>query len=126
MQINKTKAIIEAILFSAGREVKKNELMLSLEVSSEEIDEIITLIQEDYKNEERGIELIKINDYTLEELETKVKRNGENVILKLALINKLGKIKNKEIMIKEKKFKEIFKRHIFKNWDINWMKSGKN
>ena len=62
MQINKTKAIIEAILFSAGREVKKNELMLSLEVSSEEIDEIITLIQEDYKNEERGIELIKIDD----------------------------------------------------------------
>lgn len=62
MQINKTKAIIEAILFSAGREVKKNELMLSLEISSEEIDEIITLIQEDYKNEERGIELIKIDD----------------------------------------------------------------
>ena len=62
MQINKTKAIIEAILFSAGREVKKNELMLSLEVSSEEIDEIMTLIREDYKNEERGIELIKIDD----------------------------------------------------------------
>ena len=43
MQINKTKAIIEAILFSAGREVKKNELMLTLELSSEEIDEIIQL-----------------------------------------------------------------------------------
>ena len=62
MQINKTKAIIEAILFSAGREVKKNELMLSLELSSEEIDEIITIMQEDYKGEERGIELIKIDD----------------------------------------------------------------
>ena len=62
MQINKTKAIIEAILFSAGREVKKNELMLTLELSSEEIDEIITIIQQDYKNEERGIELIKIDD----------------------------------------------------------------
>ena len=62
MQINKTKAIIEAILFSAGREVKKNELMLTLELSSEEIDEIITIMQQDYKNEERGIELIKIND----------------------------------------------------------------
>ena len=46
MQINKTKAIIEAILFSAGREVKKNELMLSLELSSDEIDEIITIMQE--------------------------------------------------------------------------------
>ena len=62
MQINKTKAIIEAILFSAGREVKKNELMLTLELSSEEIDEIITIMQQDYKNEERGIELIKIDD----------------------------------------------------------------
>ena len=50
MQINKTKAIIEAILFSAGREVKKNELMLSLELSSDEIDEIITIMQEDYKS----------------------------------------------------------------------------
>lgn len=62
MQINKTKAIIEAILFSAGREVKKNELMLTLELSSEEIDEIITIMQQDYKNEERGIEVIKIDD----------------------------------------------------------------
>ena len=62
MQIDKTKAIIEAILFSAGREVKKNELMLSLELSSEEIDEIITIMQEEYKSEERGIELIKIDD----------------------------------------------------------------
>ena len=62
MQINKTKAIIEAVLFSAGREVKKNELMLTLELSSEEIDEIITIMQQDYKNEERGIELIKIDD----------------------------------------------------------------
>ena len=62
MQINKTKAIIEAILFSAGREVKKNELMLSLELSSDEIDEIITIMQQDYKSEERGIELIKIDD----------------------------------------------------------------
>ena len=45
-------------------------------------------------------ELISINDYTLEELEAKVKENEENIILKLALINKLGKMKNEEIMIK--------------------------
>ena len=46
-------------------------------------------------------EFISIDDYTLEELEAKVKRNEENVILKLALINKLGKVKNKEILLKE-------------------------
>ena len=62
MQINETKAKIEAILFAAGREVSKNEIMLSLELSSDEIDEIITVMQNDYKNEDRGIELIKIDD----------------------------------------------------------------
>ena len=66
MQINETKAKIEAILFAAGREVSKNEIMLALELSSDEIDEIITVMQNDYKNEERGIELIKVdNSYQL-------------------------------------------------------------
>ncbi len=62
MQINETKAKIEAILFAAGREVSKNEIMLALELSSDEIDEIITVMQNDYKVEDRGIELIKIDD----------------------------------------------------------------
>ena len=56
----------------------------------------------EYKNEiENHYEIISINDYTLKELETKVKRNGENVILKLALINKLGKLKNEAIMLEK-------------------------
>ena len=46
-------------------------------------------------------ELININDYTVEELETKVKNNEENIILKLALINKIGQIKNEKTMLKE-------------------------
>ncbi len=62
MQINKEKAIIEAILFSAGRAVSKNEIMLSLEISSDEIDKIISIMQEEYNLENRGIELIKVND----------------------------------------------------------------
>ena len=62
MQINETKAKIEAILFAAGREVSKNEITLALELSGDEIDEIIDVMQNDYKNEERGIELIKIDD----------------------------------------------------------------
>ena len=62
MQINETKAKIEAILFAAGREVTKNEIMLALEISSDEIDEIITVMQNDYKVEDRGIELIKVDD----------------------------------------------------------------
>lgn len=62
MQINETKAKIEAILFAAGREVTKNEIILTLELSGDEIDEIIDVMQNDYKNEDRGIELIKIDD----------------------------------------------------------------
>ena len=62
MQIDETKAKIEAILFAAGREVSKNEIMLALELSSDEIDEIINVMQSDYNNKDRGIELIKIDD----------------------------------------------------------------
>ena len=62
MQINETKAKIEAILFAAGREVTKNEIMLALEISNDEIDEIISSMQNGYRNEDRGIELIKVDD----------------------------------------------------------------
>ncbi len=62
MEINKTKGIIEAILFAAGREVNKNELMLELEISEEQLDEIVKQMKEDYRNENRGIQLISIDD----------------------------------------------------------------
>lgn len=62
MQFSKEKSIIEAILFAAGRPVTKNEIMLALEISEEDIDKIITIMQEEYNLENRGIELIKINN----------------------------------------------------------------
>lgn len=62
MQINQEKAIIEAILFAAGRPITKNEIMLALEISEDEIEKIIANMQEEYKIENRGIELIKINN----------------------------------------------------------------
>ena len=62
MEINKLKSIIEAILFSAGRQVSKKEIVLALEISEDEIDNIISNMQEEYKKEERGIEIIKVND----------------------------------------------------------------
>lgn len=66
MDINKIKSIIEAILFAAGRPVFKNELVLSLELSEEDIENVIASMQEEYKNQDRGIELIKIdNSYQL-------------------------------------------------------------
>lgn len=60
MEINKLKSIIEAILFAAGRLVSKKELVLSLEIPEEDIENIICSMQEQYQKEERGIEIIKI------------------------------------------------------------------
>ena len=60
MEIEKNKAIIEAILYSAGREVKMTELMSALELGANEIANIIERMKEDYKNLNRGIEIIEI------------------------------------------------------------------
>lgn len=66
MEIDKIKSIIEAILFAAGRQVTKNELMLSLEISEEDIKNIIQTMQEEYKEIDRGVELISVdNSYQL-------------------------------------------------------------
>ena len=62
MEINQLKSIIEAILFAAGRPVTKKELLLTLEISEEDIDSIIVNMQEEYKQQSRGIEIIKINE----------------------------------------------------------------
>ena len=62
MEINKLKSMIEAILFAAGRPVTKNEIVLTLEISEEDVENIIQNMQEEYKNESRGIELIKVED----------------------------------------------------------------
>ena len=62
MEIEKIKSIIEAILFAAGRQVNIKELMMSLELSKEDLENIIFSMQEDYKNQDRGIEIIKIDE----------------------------------------------------------------
>ena len=62
MEINQKKSIIEAILFAAGKPVSKNEIVLALEISAEDVENIIKSMQEEYKIENRGIELIKIDD----------------------------------------------------------------
>ena len=61
MEIEKNKAIIEAILYAAGREVKMSELMAALELGAEDITTIIESMKAEYKNLNRGIEIIEIN-----------------------------------------------------------------
>lgn len=62
MEINQKKSIIEAILFAAGRPVKKSEMVLALEITEEDIENLVQKMQEEYCEDNRGIELIKIED----------------------------------------------------------------
>ena len=62
MEIDKIKSIIEAILFAAGSQVTIKELMISLEIPKEDLENIIVSMQEDYREQSRGIEIIKVDD----------------------------------------------------------------
>ena len=62
MEIEKAKAIIEAILFACGREVGIKELMSALEISSEDLFAIIESMKQDYDKQDRGIQIIKVQD----------------------------------------------------------------
>ena len=66
METEKVKSIIEAILFAAGRPVEIKELVLALEMSIEEIKTIVQNMQKEWEKEDRGIEIIQIeNSYQL-------------------------------------------------------------
>ncbi len=110
MDMNHKKAIIEAILFSAGRQVEKKELLLALEISENDLDTIISNMQEDYKKEDRGIELIKVNssyqlcsktdlyEYIYPVLDKRTKPNLSNAALEtLAIIAYNPKITRAEV-----------------------------
>jgi len=62
MEIKKAKGEIEAILFAAGREVKVGELMSALEVSSDEIIAVVESMKEDYKEVNRGLQIINVGE----------------------------------------------------------------
>lgn len=61
MELEKKKAIIEAILFAAGKEVELKELMAALETSENETIDIINALQIDYGKSDRGIEIVSVN-----------------------------------------------------------------
>lgn len=60
MEKEEAKAIIEAILFAAGKEVSEQEISMALEKPKEEIEEIIKEMQNEEKP--RGIEIIKMEE----------------------------------------------------------------
>ena len=110
MEIEKIKSIIEAILFAAGRQVNIKELMMALEFPKDDLENVIVSMQEDYKNQNRGIEIIKVDDayqlctkkelyeYIYPIIDKRVKPNLSNAALEtLAIIAYNPKITRAEI-----------------------------
>lgn len=108
--MEKMEAIVEAILFAAGRPVETNELITTLELSEEEIENIIKKMQEKYEEENRGIQIIKIEkayqlctkkdyyEYIYPILDNRVKPSISNAAMEtLAIIAYNPKITRAEI-----------------------------
>ena len=62
MEIEKIKGIIEAILFASGETVTKKQLALILELSIEDLEKIVESMKQDYKEQNRGIEIIQVEE----------------------------------------------------------------
>ena len=62
MEIDKLKAIIEAMLFACGRPVETKELMANLELSAEDTQKVLQSLKQDFESQNRGIEIIKVDD----------------------------------------------------------------
>ena len=66
MDYKKQQGIIESILFAAGRQVELKELMSATELSQDEVTSVIEIMKNEYTSENRGIEIIKVeNAYQL-------------------------------------------------------------
>ena len=56
------RGMIEGILFSMGSSVKKKQLMEVLDLNDRMLSELLAQMKEDYEKEERGIQLIELED----------------------------------------------------------------
>lgn len=62
LDIEKIESIIESVLFATGRIVDVKEIEMATEISQKDLETIISNMQEKYKEKNRGIEIIKINN----------------------------------------------------------------
>ena len=62
MEIDKLKAIIEAMLFACGRPVETKEIMANLELSEEDVELVLQSMKLDFENQNRGLEIIKVDN----------------------------------------------------------------
>ncbi|MDD6211696.1 MAG: SMC-Scp complex subunit ScpB [Clostridiales bacterium] len=62
----KVEAALEGILFTMGQSVERSTLAQALEISEEEVEQAALRLQEEYRRDERGIQLITLeNRYQL-------------------------------------------------------------
>jgi len=62
MEIEKTKQIIESIMFAVGRDIGINELSSVLELAPENVEEIIESMRTEFEEAGRGVQIIKVNN----------------------------------------------------------------
>ena len=62
MEIDKLKAIIEAMLFACGRPVEVKEIMANLELSEDDVELVLQSMKLDFETKNRGIEIIKVDN----------------------------------------------------------------
>lgn len=62
MEIEKIKQIIESIMFAVGRDIGVNELSSVLELSPENVQEIIESMRTEFEEAGRGVQIIKVNN----------------------------------------------------------------
>ena len=62
MELEKCKSIIEAILYAAGRPVEARELMFTLEMNYDQLEELIEKMKQEMEKNNSGLEIIKVED----------------------------------------------------------------
>ena len=62
MEIDKIKSIMEAMLFACGRPVEIKEFMANLELTAEDVENILQNMKMEFENQKRGIEIIKVDN----------------------------------------------------------------
>ena len=62
MEIEKIKQIIESIMFAIGRDISTKELSSVLEMTPENVEEIIESMRVEFEEAKRGVQIIKVND----------------------------------------------------------------
>ena len=62
MELNYISGAVESILFASGEPIERKKLAEVLEIEVERVDMIVDDLRESYKNENRGIEILKLDN----------------------------------------------------------------